>query len=126
MMRTEIAPDPWPRLAQLRKARIPTVLRRPRAWACRGANAHFYTAERPDWRRGRSKHQGREETPRRRGSGHHPQWSPLNITLSEGVEAREYPAMGGGDAGDMVWSDPGRIDGGQWCARRCPMRSAVV
>src|SRR5215510_13796776 len=62
-MRTEIAPDPWPRLAQLRKARIPTVLRRPRAWACRGANAHFYTAERSDWRRGRSKHQGGEETP---------------------------------------------------------------
>ena len=49
---------------------------------CRGANAHFYTAGRPDWRRGRSKHQGREETPRRRGSCH-PQWSPLNITLSK-------------------------------------------
>src|SRR5262249_43020619 len=46
-----------------------------------------------------------------------PPMEPAEYHVVEGVEAREYPAMGGRDAGDMVWSDPGRIDGGQWCAR---------
>src|SRR5262249_13355975 len=44
-------------------------------------------------------------------------WSPVNIVLSKGVEAREHPVMGGRDAEDVDWSDPGRIDGGERCAR---------